>query len=204
VLLMTTSLDADWSTLPTTSFYLPFVQSMVRYLADTSSRRTVLGPGEAIELPIDPSTPAGRVKVSTPDGQERQVEILRRGPLAYVRFTDTQQPGLYEVKVDAAVRPLHFVVHGPQDESDLTVLSVEKREWLRRSLDVETVDTASRPIGASTVGSTGSRELWAWVLGAVLLLAVAEMALARRWARTESSDADGGFDPVTPAGAERS
>ena len=89
---MTTSLDADWSTLPTTSFYLPFVQSMVRYLADTSSRRTVLAPGEAIELPIDPSTPAGRVKVSTPDGQERQVEILRRGVRPGHR---PQQPGLY-------------------------------------------------------------------------------------------------------------
>ena len=33
VLLMTTALDADWTTLPLSSFYLPFVQSAVRYLA---------------------------------------------------------------------------------------------------------------------------------------------------------------------------
>jgi hypothetical protein len=37
----------------------------------------------------------------------------------------------------------------------------------------------------------------------MLLLAVTEMALARRWARVESSDADGGFEPVSPSGAEQ-
>ena len=134
-------------------------------------------------------------------GLNTPVETLRRGPLALARFTETQQPGLYEVKVDRSARPLHFVVRGAQDESDLTVLPAEKWDWLHESLGAETVDTATRPIGASTVGSTGTRELWGWVLAAVLVLAVAEMALARRWARVESGDADGGFEALVPSAA---
>src|ERR1041384_7885196 len=45
VLLVTTPLDADWSTLPLTNFYLPFVQSAVRYLAAGAVPDRNLRPG---------------------------------------------------------------------------------------------------------------------------------------------------------------
>ena len=48
VLLMTTTIDADWNTLPLTSFYLPFVQSAARHLALGAHPQRNLAPGQEI------------------------------------------------------------------------------------------------------------------------------------------------------------
>ena len=45
----TTPLDADWSTLPLSNFYLPFVQSAVRYLAAGAVPNRNLRPGQVLE-----------------------------------------------------------------------------------------------------------------------------------------------------------
>ena len=50
---MTTALDADWSTLPLSNFYLPFVQSAVRYLAGGAVPDGNLSPGKVIQLKFD-------------------------------------------------------------------------------------------------------------------------------------------------------
>ncbi|HZZ41364.1 MAG TPA: hypothetical protein VFE58_00365, partial [Tepidisphaeraceae bacterium] len=54
VLLVTTSLNAEWSDLPWTNFYLPFVQSCVRYVSKGGSGGTlkVAGSGESDLTPL--------------------------------------------------------------------------------------------------------------------------------------------------------
>jgi hypothetical protein len=194
VLLMTTALDADWTTLPLTNFYLPFVQSAVRYLAAMPVRKSELKPGEPIEVQFDdPGTAGRKVWIATPDSGERPFDPAHAADSSYVRFTETDQPGKYHVRVADPGRPpysLYFVVRRPPEESDPRPLGPERWQWLQRTLGVQRIDTAEAPLSASAVASAERRELWAWLLGGVFLLAIAELALARRWSR-EPADADG-------------
>ena len=200
MLLATTSLDADWTTLPLTSFYLPFVQSAVRYLADTSPRKTNLLPGEPIEVSFDDPAPGRKVRVTPPDGQDRPADLLRPGELTVARYTDTEQPGQYQVRVtDPGKKPytLHYVVRPPRDESDLTPMTDDRWKWMERVMGAERIDPAERPLSASAAAASGTVELWVWLLGGVLFLAVLEMLLARRWSRDPAAG-----DGSEPAGAE--
>lgn len=193
VLLMTTSLDADWTTLPLTSFYLPFVQSAVRYLAETTPRRVNLAPGDPIEVQFDEPVAGRTVKVVTPDGAERSAEILRPGDLAVARFTETEQPGLYSVKVvepGRKVNTIHFAVRPDRSESDMTSLGEDGWHRVEHALDAERLDPMQRALSTSAAAVPKSRELWAWLLGAVFLLALLEMTLARRWSADEGGDDD--------------
>jgi hypothetical protein len=62
-------------------------------------------------------------------------------------------------------------------------LTSERWQWVEQSLGFRRLDPAERPIAAAVAETRGSRELWPVLLGAVLVLAVLEMAVARRWSR---------------------
>jgi hypothetical protein len=181
-LLMTTSLDADWSTLPLSSFYLPFVQSAVRYLAAATLPSGNLSLGEPILATFD-DPPDDRVTIDMPDGDSRQVSLTRFGSTADLRFSDTQEPGLYRVRVRerSGEQTLLFAVHLPPEQSDLTQLSETRWDELERGLHLRRIDQTDRPIATVVAGSREGYGLWGWVLGAALTLGAAELMLARRW-----------------------
>lgn len=191
VLLMTTSLDGDWSTLPLSGFYLPFVQSAVRYLADTSTRRTNLAPGDPIEVALEPFGSVRSVMVATPaDPQLRSAE-LRGGVQAVARFTDTLIPGQYVVRINADGRrqqTIHYVVHAPAAESNLAMLTAQQWQKIGQSVDARMLDTEEVAISAADVAPPGSVDLLPWAIGLVMGLAVVELALARRWSSPVDED----------------
>ena len=80
VLLMTTSLDADWSTLPLSSFYLPFVRSAVRYLAAGGLPNHNLRVNEPIHITADGLVLARRLL--RPDGMLDNVLAASGGAAA--------------------------------------------------------------------------------------------------------------------------
>jgi hypothetical protein len=187
VLLMTTSLGADWTSLPLSSFYLPFLQSTVRYLAETSAVHLKLNlrPGEAIEAPIDESAGAHAVTVITPDGDQRPAEIVRGGEQAIARYTETDQPGVYLMRVADPAKPysLAFVVRTSTADSDPSPLTRQNWESLTGGLGFEKLDPVERPLDASPGADAGRQELWRWGLAGVLGLALLEMAVGRSIAR---------------------
>ena len=174
-LLMTTSLDADWSTLPLSSFYLPYVQSAVRYLAAATLPSRNLSLGEPIQAAFD--DPADdRVTIELPDGDSRQVSLSRFGSAADLRFADTQEPGIYRVHVRerSGERTLLFAVHLPPQESDLTQLSDARWDELERGLHLRRIDQTDRAIATVVAGSREGYGLWGWALGAALVLGAGE------------------------------
>jgi hypothetical protein len=187
VLLMTTSLGADWTSLPLSSFYLPFLQSTVRYLAETTAVHIKLNlrPGEPIEAPIDESSGTHAVVVITPDGDQRPAEIVRGGEQAIARFPETDQPGVYLMRVADQARPysLAFVVRPSTADSDPSPLTKQHWESLTRGFGFEKLDPAERPLDAGSAADSGRRELWRWGLAGVLCLALVEMAVGRSIAR---------------------
>jgi hypothetical protein len=179
---MTTALDADWSTLPLTNFYLPFAQSAMRYLAGGTVATTNLSPGDPVRFTFDESGPARVVSLTRPDGRTVKLDVIRLEKQAEVRYTDTDQPGIYRLSIKEATKPaqtVNFIVRPSREESDLTQLSEERWQSLEKSLGFTRVDPTAHPVLETLAANREGRELWGAAIGAVLVLAVVEMIVAR-------------------------
>jgi len=180
VLLCTSPLDADWNTLPSTNFYLPMVQLAVRYLAARPIRN--IHPGEIM---VADFAAAGQVDLTLPDGTHPQGYPRQTNQPATVRYTQTQEPGVYWFTFtrqdDHTRTQVPFVVMPSHRESDLTPLTSQQwnqlTDWLkftRVELDKTALSSVVRP-------SSARRELWPMLLTAVFALSMLESYLARRF-----------------------
>jgi hypothetical protein len=137
VLLLTTSVDREWTDLPIRPGFLPLVQEAARYLAaapsgDATATVTVGGKREIVLSADD-----RRVEVVKPSGESRWLSPAahpgepRARPA--VLFDDTDEPGLYRVRAaraDGTVdeRPdAAFAVTLDTSESDPARLADDKR-----------------------------------------------------------------------------
>jgi hypothetical protein len=192
VVLMTTPLDADWSTLPLSNFYLPFAQSLVRYLSGGTVTDRNLLPGEPLQASFDGPAVNRTVALQRPgDGPPVPLELLRYGSRAEVRYGETREAGEYRLVVTDEGQPprtLHFVVATPRDESDLAQLDEAGWKALEQSLGLERVETTDQPIAAAMSRSRDGRELWSVLLCGVLVLAVLELAMARAYSRAAGEE----------------
>lgn len=187
VLLLTTALDADWSTLPLTSFYLPLLQSAARYLVEGSPRKLNVAPGDPLELTFEESAEGRTVRVRTPEGEDRAVEIARAGGQLIARFAETESPGIYTLRVSEPGKKatvVHFSVTPSREESNMTALSSQEWRQLEKVADMQKLDPAIRPISLETA-IPAPLEIGPWALGAMLLLAVLEMKLSAAWSPKE-------------------
>jgi hypothetical protein len=185
VLLITTPLDADWSTLPLSNFFLPFVQSSVRYLAAGAIPDRNLRPGQPLEASFDASAAARGATLFTPDGGKLDLPVLGFGGRAEVRHADTSRPGRYRLVLRGAKgeQTFHYVMPAPRGESDLTQLTPQRWAELEQDLGMRRLEIGDRPIAAALAGPRGGRELWGLALAMVMLLAVAELLIGRSIAK---------------------
>lgn len=186
VLLVTVPLDADWSTLPLSNFYLPFVQSSVRYLASGAIADRNLKRSAPLVAEVDAPAEGRVATLYLPDGSKLDLPILGFGGRGEVRYADTRRPGRYRLLVAGAGKPeqtFQYVKPAPRTESDLTPLDDDRWRALEQGLGVRRVDVQEQPMAESLAGRRGGRELWAALLAMVLLLATCEMFVARAVAR---------------------
>ncbi len=185
VLLVTTPLDADWSTLPLTGFYLPFVQSMVRYAGASALLPRNLEPGEPILVTFDEPLEEAEIR------RHEQIVKPKFGPTAggtQIRHADTQHPGIYRLaaKLKASSsqpRVLHFVVRPPKQEADPTPLSPEQWRHYEQALSFERLEPNKEAFARSLATDRGGRELWLPLVLVAVALGVCELWLARLWSR---------------------
>ena len=203
VLLVTTPLDTDWGTLPLSSFYLPFAQSAVRYLAGGQVAERNLSPGEPIVARFGPAVEVVEAEVARPAPTE-PLEVPHRhgydGPRpasltwsrGEVRYTDTAQPGVYLLSVEAkdpATLPnwarlgqrIPFVVQKPRLESDLRGLEPEQWRQFAQWLGFERMDPSRTPVSQQVASARKGYELWLPLMAAVIVMGLVELAVVRRW-----------------------
>jgi hypothetical protein len=183
VLLMTTTIDADWNTLPLSSFYLPFVQSAIRYLTAAALPQRNLIAGQELRARFTESPDALRATLTYPGGRMIMLQATGgSGGGAYeVATGDTREPGSYTVraKVDGHDRVEQFVVRPDPGESDLAPLDDERTSKLQQSLGFQLSGADMRtPVVASV---QPIRELWLPLLLGAFSLLVVELVLTRFW-----------------------
>jgi hypothetical protein len=190
VLLLTTSPDADWSTLHREAAFVPLMQSAALYLREGTPRKLNLLPGEAIELALDESAEGRMIRVRVPDStEERQPELTRSGAQWVARFAETETPGLYQVRLADLRRTqvVQVMVTPSREESNLAALSAIDWKRLERIVDAQRLDPATTGISAATA-LPAPLELWPVAIGLVFLLGTLEMKMARAMARTEKNE----------------
>jgi hypothetical protein len=196
VLLLTTPLDADWNMMPLYPFYLPFVQSMVRYTAAPALPPRNLAPGEALLASFD--APIEDVRIER--GGERLSGIAITAGGTQVRFEDTTRPGVYRLSArvkspgspgspgsaasaGSPTRVLHYAVAAPREESDLTPLLPEQWDQLRNGLGMSILNPGAQPLSRTIAAQRSGLELWLPLLMMALGLGLVEQILTRRWGR---------------------
>jgi hypothetical protein len=181
VLLLTTTVDREWTDLPIRPGFLPLVQEAARYLAGAPSGEAataiVVGGKREIALGAEDR----RVEIVKPSGESRWLTPAPHAGDTRARhnvvFTETDEPGLYRVRAaradgTASERPdAAFVVTLDASESDPARLPDDKR-----------------PDGAAAGAAAGPAprrrlELWHALGAAAIVLVLLESLLTVRFRR---------------------
>src|SRR5207302_7497379 len=120
VVLITSTVNTDWSSWPISPSFAPFAQELLRFALLQPARRTA-SVGEAIEELLPASQLAADVSVQTPDGRTEPVALKAEPNATRFRFGGTDQSGLYRAKIGGPRGELVFAVNPPGGgaESDL-------------------------------------------------------------------------------------
>ena len=181
VLLLTTTVDREWTDLPIRPGFLPLIQEIARYLAGAPSGEaaTAIAVGQKREIVLEPDD--RRVEIVPPAGESRWLTPPSRSGDAHARrtltFAETNEPGLYRVRAargDGTIseRPdAAFVVNLDPRESDPARLADDKRP--------------DRVTASATPGVAPRRrlELWHALGAAAIALVLLESLLTLRFRR---------------------
>jgi hypothetical protein len=180
VLLLTTSVDREWTDLPIRPGFLPLVQEAARYLsgAPSGEATAALAVGEKREILLGPDE--RRIEVVRPGGDSRWlIPPSRPDPRARraVIFTETDEPGFYRVR---GARPDGTIADRP-DASFVVDLDAGESDPARLPDDRRPDRSGGRP--GSGPAPQRRMELW-HLLGAVAVgLVLMESLLTLRFRR---------------------
>jgi hypothetical protein len=184
VILLTAPLDADWSTLPAKSDYVPFLHETIFQLAAGQTQRNV-SVGEPLMLPLPTGKRAKDYACIGPG--ETLYEPTETGPgrQSSAVFGDTRIPGIYRfehkpgaAQAAAGARPELFVVNCDRRESHLRLLNAEERRLLAHNDRLSFVSSIGDLTAATPVDDTPT-EHWRLFLLAFAGILVCESFLTR-------------------------
>lgn len=185
VVLMTCPLNAEWSTLPLSPFFLPLLQSLVRHACAPAVPARNLQVGEPIVAVFEEGVEQAHVE----RGGERVASTIAAGG-TQVRCADTRRAGIYRVHArlrapQSPWRIVHFVVQHPPLESDLRPLSREEWREYERLTGMARLDPHRTALADAIETGRGGRELWLILLAAAVVLGTGELWLGRLLAGEE-------------------
>ncbi len=190
VIQMATSCDADWTDLPLRPVYVPMMQQMVMAAATQFTPPVNIQTGEpavvmfqSTEPPDGDQTEAKPVtlSISTPDGARRNLVASPEGSKLIARFNDTRRPGIYTV-MGPAGDLTHVVATTSREESDVSSLDKNKLAELAKITDAAVVESSIQYLEQDRLRRNG-REIWKYVLIALLAFMFLELVLQQRFSR---------------------
>ncbi len=156
VLLFTTAADRDWSNLPLKTAYLPLMQSLVSYIA--GGKRGSMDPGIDVGTPKVLSFPASavgkRVKITKPDGKEREAAIAAKDEKAVGSFEENDLAGIYRFYLpagDGREATQFYPVNSPFLESRLETIGDKELQAKLSPIRAEVIPIESLEKGGKRV-----------------------------------------------------
>ena len=180
----TTPFTPEHSNFPSVPDFVPLVQNLVMRLAGGAVPPVNLHQGETAVVPVDLEELPGDAEfilVRLPDGSENKVSLSTVRRSGVLEWTETDDPGLYEVEVPGQP-PRYLSVHLPTSEGRLTNLEAEQEEELTETLDL-TFTRSLEELKREMVRETGVRDLWRMLMFCCLGLLMLEGTLAWRFSR---------------------
>lgn len=180
VALMTTPLDADWSTLPAKRDFVPFLHELVFYLA---SNRAALNVPAGTPLTISRQTPeeTAQLRFERPDGELVSPLVEDRDGRQLVRLADTSLSGSYRLIGDGdSNQPIaSFVARDDRSESDLTRLEESDLATLQENDRMQFTDDLDE-LTWEMFRDESRSELWQLMLLVFLGMLCFEVWMTRR------------------------
>lgn len=185
ILVMTSPLDADWSTLPAKTDYVPLLHEMIFYLSSAGSKRNV-APGVPLLLPVAEDFPRDDFAFYDPQREEHDVRISGTSQRPVAQLTDTLLPGVYSLErkprgSDPTTREF-FVVDFDRGESDLTPLDKIELAFLKKDGRMTFIQTLDE-LRDGMMTDNSRAELWPWFGFLFLGMLVFEVFMTRRLVR---------------------
>jgi hypothetical protein len=182
VMVLTTTVDRDWTDLPIRTGFLPLVRESVRHLVgagdDDSPATLLVGEPRLLSFSGDAQT----LEVTRPDGSVWMAKREQgKGPRS-LAYDGTDQIGLYRVRaagpdgVFVAQTAQDFAVNLDPRESDPAQLAPDKRP---------------DRIAVASAGAKPPKhrvELWHELSAILILIVLGESLLSVRWRRARAAD----------------
>jgi hypothetical protein len=179
VVLIGTSAEPSWSALPLWPSFVPLVQEIVAWCAAGQLQQRNVLAGEPFDVLTSSSAGVSSVRVQSPDGRERPVQLQAAGDRFALTYTDTSQSGIYAAQFGPpANRSQKFAVNVDTAESDLAQIGpgeLRNETWPNIPFNYQ---TSWQDIKGTAIGSMqGSRGLHVDLLYLALGLVFAETFL---------------------------
>ncbi|MCA9037106.1 MAG: VWA domain-containing protein [Planctomycetaceae bacterium] len=189
-----TTCDTDWTDLPTSSVWVPFVQQIAVTLASRISPPRNIETGQSAILILDEasadtaptatetdSSSATMVSVSTPSGLAESLSIQTNQNHRAVEFNGTRKPGIYTMTLPSGA-PVHFVATTSPVESRLQTISAAQLNDVAEALDARLPGSAAEYLKQDQLRRNG-QEIWKYALALLLAFMASETILQQRFAR---------------------
>ncbi len=121
------------------------------------------------------------ISVVTPLGARRTLRTVSERSFQVARFTATRRPGIYTMSLPTA-KNLHFVAEASRSESDPALLGRVGDRRTCRELNATVVESSSDYLDQDHLRRHG-REIWKYVLAALVAFMFLEVVLQQRFAR---------------------
>lgn len=180
VIVQAVPLGLQWSNLPLTKAYVVMVHDILSYLTEPAATQFNLELGGEIVYPTPRELTDTKGQLETPLGDTVSLTLHDEEDASLCRFSGTYMPGVYKLSFvhgDRSLMTLPFHVTRDVEESNLDRLSVEQKNWLADNGGIEFVEKADMSV-ESTTPLSSPRPVWWMLLAFLLIVIVAELALA--------------------------
>jgi hypothetical protein len=199
VLLFTSTLNMDWNTWPVSPSFAPFMQELLHDAVAGRRQEQAFSVGEVLEEYLQPGDAGLHAAFTLPDGHVESAETALYDDVGILRWTNTEQSGIFRATIGDYPRDYLFAVNVPAaldsqlgSESDLqrTNLAELQSAYPTASFQVVTGleeikhdgPRDSEPSPANPAQGAG-KFIARWLLLTMLVLIVAEVVLAWQLAR---------------------
>jgi len=170
----------DWSDFPLKSIFAPLLNKSVYYLSAVDASESKFLAGENVYINISERT-SPQLKIEKPGGEEEFINMSEESGSDFLTYSETDKAGSYSFfSSDKLLN--HISVNPDPMESNTNYLSTDEFNDFLEKINFKGLHTSINkdedPLQLILQARFGS-ELWKYFLLAALLIALAEMTIAR-------------------------